>query len=186
MVRRFVHGLTAALTAATLTACSNSDSATPPPFTPSPAPTSASTPADEATEATAEAIAAYRRYRQVIDAMTNSGGSDVKGIPSVATGVELKAFQNQAATYRGRGIRTIGLTDVVWVKSAKVGPPSGGVITTVAIQACYDTSKAKAVDANGKNVQQPGTPTRWLDDRDLQFVDGSWKVSNGRNRGTQC
>jgi hypothetical protein len=188
MFRGVPAAMTTILLVSTLTACHNNSESnpTPPPFTPSAAPTSPTASASEPTQAADEAIAAYRRYRQVIDAMTNSGGTDVKDIPAVATGVELKATQNQAATYRGRRIRTIGSTEVVWVKPAKVAPANGGGITAVAIQACYDTSRAKAVDATGKNVQVPGTPTRWLDDRDLRFVDGAWKVSNGRNRGAQC
>ena len=165
-----------------LTACT-SGSATPTPVTPTPAPTTASTaPPDES----AQAVAAYKRYIQVIDAMTSSGGVDVKDLPVVTTGIELKASQNQADTYRGRRIRTIGSTEVVWVRAKQPSPAQGGAITAIAVEACYDTSKLKAVDAAGKDIRQPGTPTRWLDSRDLELVAGSWKVANGRNRGAKC
>ncbi|WP_133803220.1 hypothetical protein [Kribbella caucasensis] len=122
----------------------------------------------------------------MIDAMTSSGGVAVKDLPLVTTGIELKASQNQADTYRGRRIRTIGSTEVVWVRAKQPSPSQGSAITAVAVEACYDTSKLKAVDAAGKDIRQPGTPTRWLDSRDVQLVAGSWKVSNGRNRGAKC
>lgn len=131
-------------------------------------------------------MAAYRRYIGVIDAMTASGGVSVKDIPAVTTGVELSASQNQAATYRGRKIRTIGSTEIIWVRPVKIGSPGATAITTVMVQACYDTSKTKAVDATGKNIRRPGTPTRWLDDRELRLTQGTWKVQNGRNRGAKC
>lgn len=177
--------LTAALL---LTACDGNSggSATPPPFTPSTAPTSASTPVDPAALAGSEAVAAYRKYRQVIDTMTASGGQDVKGLDSVTTGVELKASLNQAATYRGRKIHSVGSIKVLWVRPVKVGSPSAGLISTATVQACYDTADAKAVDANGKSVRPPGLPTRWLDNRDLKLVDGAWKVAIGKNEAAKC
>lgn len=131
-------------------------------------------------------MAAYRRYIAVINAMTASGGTNVKDIPAVTTGIELSASQNQAATYRGRRIRSIGSPEILWVRPLKVGPPAAKAITTVTIQACYDTSKTKAIDANGKSVRRPGTPTRWLDERELRLTDGAWKVHDGRNRGATC
>jgi len=168
-------------TTLTLTACT-SGSATPTPFTPSAAPTSTQASPDES----AQAVAAYKRYIQVIDAMTSSGGVAVKDLPLVTTGIELKASQNQADTYRGRRIRTIGSTEVVWVRAKQPSPSQAGAITAVSVEACYDTSKLRAVDAAGKEIRKPGTPTRWLDSRDLQLVAGSWKVANGRNRGAKC
>ncbi|MBB5833743.1 hypothetical protein [Kribbella italica] len=129
---------------------------------------------------------AYKRYRAVIDTLTRSGGADVRDVPAVTTGLELVATNNQADTYKGRKIHSIGSTQVVWARPSKIGPPTDGVVVTVSVQACLDTSKTQAVDAAGKNVRPPGTPTRWLDNREVKFVDGSWKVANGRSQGAKC
>jgi len=157
------------------------------PTTTSGSPTRSVTSTDP-TRATAEAgaVAGYRRYIQVIDAMTASGGTKVGDIAKATTGIELNATLNQAASYRGQKIRTIGSTVIVWARPASVGKPINGVITKVTVRACYDTSGAKAVDASGKNVQVPGTPKRWLDDREMWLVGGVWKAYNGRNRGAKC
>jgi hypothetical protein len=186
MIGRLIAGTLAA--ALTLTACdSNSGgSATPPPFTPSPAPTSASAPPDPAAAAGVAAVEAYRRYRRVIDAMTGSGGTEVKDLPSVTTGLELEASKNQAVTYQGRKIRTVGQIKVLWVRPGKVSAPVDGKVDAVTVQACYDTTNIKAVDAAGKNVRPAGTPDRWLDNREVKLVDGSWKVANGRNQAAKC
>ncbi|WP_328522296.1 hypothetical protein [Kribbella sp. NBC_00359] len=187
MPTRAVAATVITLTVALLSACDTGSSATPPPFTPSTAPsTSTSAPASESEQVGTAAVAAYRHYIEVIDAMTASGGTEVKDIPLVTAGIELGASQNQAATYRGRKIRTIGTTKVIWVKAVKLGAPTAGSITSASVQACYDTSETQAVDASGKSVKLPGTPTRWLDNRDLRLIDGAWKVVNGKNQGAQC
>ncbi|MFI6679533.1 hypothetical protein [Kribbella sp. NPDC050470] len=120
------------------------------------------------------------------DAMMRSGGTDVKDLPSVTAGVELRATQILAERYRGEKIRAIGATEIVWTKPVKVAGPVAGKFTTASVQACLDTSKTQAVDSAGKNVKVPGTPTRWLDNRNLQLIGGSWKVIRGKNEGAQC
>ncbi|MGW1342966.1 hypothetical protein ACWCOV_18085 [Kribbella sp. NPDC002412] len=114
------------------------------------------------------------------DAMMRSGGTDVKNLPSVAAGVELRASQIEAENYRGQKIRAIGATEIVWAKPVQVAG------ATASVQACLDTSKTQAVDSTGKNVKLPGTPTRWLDNRDLQLIAGTWKVTRGLNQGSRC
>ncbi|MGW1342965.1 hypothetical protein ACWCOV_18080 [Kribbella sp. NPDC002412] len=131
-------------------------------------------------------MAAYRRYIQVINEMTASGGTEVENLPSVAAGVELRVSEIQAENYRGRKIKTIGIPDVIWAKPIKLGGATAGEFTTASVQACVDTSKTQAVDAAGKSIRPPGTPTRWLDNRDLQLVQGSWKVVKGENQWAQC
>ncbi|GAB2579314.1 hypothetical protein [Kribbella endophytica] len=174
--------------AVALTACDSNagGSATPPPFTPSAAPTTASTPTDPSAAAGVAAVEAYKRYRQVIDTMTGSGGTDVKDLPSVTTGLELEASKNQAVTYQGRKVHTVGQIKVLWARPGTISAPVDGKVVAVSVQACYDTTNIKAVDAAGKNVRPPGTPDRWLDNREVKFVGGSWKVANGRNQAAKC
>lgn len=178
------------LTVATLTpACDSTGSATPPPFTPSAAPTSTTSSPSATPQQTAgpAAEAAYRRYVAVKDAVQASGGQDVSELPKVATGIILKSELNQAATFKGRKWRGVGQVEVVWTKSLKVGPAgAGGEITDVTVQACLDSSKASAVDATGKSVKKPGTATRWLDEMQMKHVQGAWKASYGMNKAAQC
>ncbi len=186
MLRRLATAALTATVATTLPACTP-DNPEPPPFTPSTTPaSSASTSPNETEQAGAAAVAAYRRYINVTDAMMASGGTNVKDLPSVAAGVELRASQIEAENYRGQKIRTLGTTEVIWVKPVKLGGASAGMSTTASVQACLDTSKTQAVDSAGKNVKAPGTPTRWLDNRELQLIGGSWKVVKGKNEGAQC
>ncbi|WP_329002949.1 hypothetical protein OHA18_07040 [Kribbella sp. NBC_00709] len=190
MQHRPALGTTAAALSAllALTACQASPEAGHPNTTPTSPPSStaaASTPVDESKAAGDAAVAAYRRYIAVINAMTASGGTVVKDLPTVASGVELAVSQNQAETYRGEKIRTIGTVEILWAKAVKTGPATSQV-TTASVQACYDTSKTQAVDSTGKSVREPGTPTRWLDNRDLQLVAGVWKVTKGKNQGASC
>ncbi|MFI7062568.1 hypothetical protein ACIBL3_16420 [Kribbella sp. NPDC050124] len=179
---------TAALitTVATLPACTP-ENPKPPPFTPTtPATSTTPTPANPSQQAGTAAVAAYRRYIEVTDAMMASGGTDVKDLPAVSTGVDLRASQVEAENFRGRKIKAIGTTDVIWAKPVKLGAVTAGKVTTATVQACYDTSKTQVVDSTGKSVRVPGTPTRWLDNRDLQLIEGSWKVVKGMNQGAQC
>jgi hypothetical protein len=157
--------------------------------TPSPSTTTTASPAptpDSRQVAAQGAIAGYRRYVQVLDAMTASGGTRTADLPKVATGIELAASVNQAATYRGRQIHSEGSRVVVWVKPLVVGAPTNGVITRVTVQACHDTTHITAVDRTGKSIKRPGTPNRWIDRRELWLVDGIWKVQNGRKQGAKC
>ena len=178
---------TAALSAlVALTSCQGSPEAGQPNTAPpSTTPSTTSTPVDESKAARDAAVAGYRRYVAVINAMTASGGTAVKELPDVASGVELAVAQNQAASYRGRKIKTIGTWEVLWAKTVNIGP-SPMHITSASVQACYDTSKTQAVDSTGKSVRVPGTPTRWLDNRQLQLIGGVWKVVKGKNQGAAC
>ncbi|WP_432948509.1 hypothetical protein ACQPXM_13925 [Kribbella sp. CA-253562] len=178
----------AVVLAPVLTSCDSSDSATPPPFTPSTAPTSASsTPPSPQSEAGAEAQAAYRRYLQAKMATEASGGVNTKPLSSVATGVILASELNQATIFRARKWHSVGQIDVVWTKVLKVGPTGPtGMIGEVTVQACFDSSKVTAVDANGKSVKKPGTPTRWLDEMRMRLEAGAWKASYGLNKAAKC
>jgi hypothetical protein len=181
----------AAATAATLIlgaeAC-DGGSATPPPFTPSAAPTSASsTPASPQTEAGDGAQAGYRRYLLAKVATEVSGGTNTKNLSSVATGVILASELNQATTFRGNKWHSVGHIDVVWTKVLKVGPVGAdGKISEVTVQACFDSSKISAVDSKGKSVKEPGTPTRWLDEMQMRLNAGAWKASYGLNKAAKC
>src|SRR6266540_2644395 len=163
-------GQTSAPSTGTPTAPTSSPSATP----------------DSRQVAAAGAIAGYRRYVQVLDAMTASGGRKTQDLPKVATGIELAASMNQAATYRGQQIHSIGSRVVVWVRPLVVGTPASGVITRITVAACHGTTHITAVDRTGKSIKRPGTPNRWIDRRELWLVDGVWKVQNGRKQGTKC
>ncbi|TCC35048.1 hypothetical protein [Kribbella sindirgiensis] len=188
MPRRPALGPTTAALCAllALTACEGSPEAGRPNTSPtSPPASTASTPVDESKAAGDAAVTAYRRYIAVISTMTASGGTAVQDLPKVASGVELAKSQIQAERYRGEKIKTIGDIEIIWAKAVKTGPP-GATITTASVQACYDTSKSRAVDSSGKTVRVPGTPTRWLDNRDLQLIGGVWKVVKGMNQGASC
>ncbi len=163
-------GQTSAPSTGTPTAPTSSPSATP----------------DSRQVAAAGAIAGYRRYVQVLDAMTASGGRKTQDLPKVATGIELAASMNQAATGRGQQIHSIGSRVVVWMRPLLVGTPASGVITRITVAACHDTTHITAVDRTGKSIKRPGTPNRWIDRRELWLVDGVWKVQNGRKQGTKC
>jgi hypothetical protein len=181
----------AAATAATLilgAAACDGGSATPPPFTPSAAPTSASSTPPSPTEvASAGAQDGYRKYMAAKVATAASGGTDTKTLPQVAIGTILASELNQATTYRGNKWRGVGPIIVVWTKAVKVGPVgSDGRVTAVTVQACYDSSKSTAVDANGKSIKEPGTPTRWLDEVEMSLDAGHWKASYGLNKEAKC
>ncbi|QNE21730.1 hypothetical protein F1D05_32185 [Kribbella qitaiheensis] len=191
MSRRVLARVTVGLAVVSLVAaCDNapSGSATPPPFTPSPAPTSAvTTSAAPQAAAAAGAQAGYRKYIEVKDATQASGGSDTKGLSQVAIGAILGSELNQAATFRARKWRGTGKVEVIWTKVLKFGPTgTDGQISEVTVQACYDSSKSVAVDASGKSVKKPGTPTRWLDEMQMRANGGAWKASFGLNKAAAC
>ncbi|MEV0288632.1 hypothetical protein AB0H36_31320 [Kribbella sp. NPDC050820] len=60
------------------------------------------------------------------------------------------------------------------------------MITAITVQACYDSSGITAVDATGKSVKKPGTPTRWLDEMQMHLVKGAWKAYYGMNKAATC
>lgn len=190
MIRRVTAGLTSALLVTTLTACNgeSTGSATPPPFTPSSAPTTpTSTPSSPQAVASAGAEDGYRRFLAQKDATAASGGKNVGGLSAVATGAILGAELNQAATFRARKWRGVGQTKVLWTKALKVGPVGAdGKIAEVTVQACYDSSESTAVDATGKSVKKPGTPTLWFDEMQMRMSGGAWKAHYGVNKAAKC
>jgi hypothetical protein len=188
MNRRALAAALATAVVSTLTACDPSGSATPPPFTPSSAPTTAtSTPPAPQAVASAGAQAGYRKYIEVTDATMASGGKNTSALSQVAIGAILGSELNQAATFRARKWRGTGKTAVIWTKALKFGPTGAdGQVSEVTVQACYDSSKSIAVDTSGKSVKKPGTPTRWLDEMQMRLSDGLWKASFGLNKGTSC
>jgi hypothetical protein len=99
----------------------------------------------------------------------------------------LAAELRTAATYRGRKWRGVGDVEVLSTKVLKVGPAAAdGRVNEVTVQACLDSSRADAVDAKGKSVRKPGTPTRLLDEMQMRFAGGAWKASYGMNKAATC
>ena len=192
MPRHPALGPTAAALSAllTLTACKGSPEAGRPntaPTSPSSASTPTPTPTDSSASQAAAAQTAYRAYMAAKVSTATSGGKNVAGLSKVATGIMLKTELNQAATYRGQGWHAIGNIVVVWTKPLKMGAAGAdGQIAEITVQACLDASKATTVDAQGKNVKDPGTPTRWIDEMQMHFAQGTWKAYYGMNRASQC
>ncbi|WP_344154081.1 hypothetical protein [Kribbella yunnanensis] len=118
--------------------------------------------------------------------MTSSGGVDTRDLPAVAADVELAVSQNQAETYRGRKIKSVGSLKVVWAKPSAIGKPVGGHIVTASVEACIDASGVDAIDSTGKSVRKPGTPARWIDTRQLKLFGEQWKVVKGKNEAAKC
>ena len=145
------------------------------------------TPADSRTVAAGGAMAGYRRFVATVDAVGASGGKGDQRLRGVATGIMLGAELNQAGIFRTRKWHLVGRKQVVSTKTVRIAPPNAkGVIVEVTVRACLDSSHATAVDAAGKSVKKPGTPTRWVDDMRMQFVDGAWKAYYGLNKAAKC
>lgn len=191
MPRRPALAALCALTA--LTACQGSPEAGHPnttptsPSTPPPSPTPSPPTTKSAEAQSAAAQAGYRAYIAAKVATAASGGTEVEGLPKVATGMMLKTELNQAATYKGRHWHAVGKIDVIWTKSVKHGAVgANGQIGEITVQACLDASKVTAIDAKGKNVKPPGAATRWIDEMQMRFEQNAWKAYNGINRATKC
>ncbi|GAB3928886.1 hypothetical protein GCM10029976_027520 [Kribbella albertanoniae] len=190
MLRRLTT--TAALVGftAALTAC-GPNNPKPPPFTPS-APTSApsttpptvSAPQKEAGDG---AQAGYRAYLAAVTATQASGGTKDAQLSQVATGPILKSELEQATIFRKRKWRGTGQIVVIWTKPLKTGTVGqDGHIDEVTVQACFDSSKSITVDAAGKSVKKPGTPTRWLDEMQMRRDGDVWKAHFGVNKAAKC
>ncbi len=182
MVTRLTAVTALLLAAAVVTACSPSNPK-PPPLTPS-APTSSqpSTPSAEK-EAVDAASLAYRKFISATDITGASGGTDTAELRKYASGVMLASELNQADTFRGNKWHSVGQQQVMWVKPLKLEPPdAAGAITTLTLQACVDSSKATAVDAQGRSVKLPGTPTQSIDEMRMRYVVGSWKADKALGR----
>jgi hypothetical protein len=166
-----------------LAACDNSPSgsATPPPFTPSSAPTTPSSPGDST--AAADAVAAYRLFIAATDVMASSGGRDVSELQKHASGAMLGAELNQAATFKARKWHSVGTQKVVWAKALKIAPPNAdGQVNEIVVQACVDSSHAIALTADGKKVRPPGAPTQLVDEMKMLRAGGVWKANFPQSR----
>jgi hypothetical protein len=184
MLRRLATAALTATVATTLPACTNG-SATPPPFTPSSAtPTPSSTPTESPqTAAVSAASTAYRQFIAATDIAGASGGVDVTELKKTASGVMLGVELNQAETFRGKKWHSVGRQQVMWVKPLVVGKPDAtGQVNDLTLQACVDSSRATAVDANGKSVKVPGTPTQIIDEMRMRRLQGTWKADYPQSR----
>ncbi|MFG1812327.1 hypothetical protein ACGFIF_01060 [Kribbella sp. NPDC049174] len=179
----------AAAVAATVPACT-SNNPEPAPFTPSIAtPSPTETPTESAqTAAVSAASNAYRQFVAATDVAYASGGVNVTELKKYASGVMLGAELNQAATFRGRRWHSVGRQRVMWVTPLTVGKPDAtGQINDMTLRACVDASHATAVDANGKSVKLPGTPTQVIDEMRMRRLQGSWKADYPQSRkGGKC
>ncbi|MGW6283038.1 hypothetical protein [Kribbella sp. NPDC055071] len=142
------------------------------------------TPTDSAaTLAVAAASMAYREFIAATDVSYASGGVNVSEVKKHASGVMLKAELNQADTFRGNKWHSVGVQQVVWVKALQLGKPDAtGQINSLTLQACIDSSKATAVDAAGKSVKAPGTPTQLIDQMRMLRTQGTWKADYPQSR----
>jgi hypothetical protein len=192
MPRRPALGTTlAALSALTLTACQGSPEAGHPNTTPTSPPNSSTTPSPSNSpeaQAVAAASAAYRGFVAATDTSYTSGGVNVTALSRYASGVMLKVELNQAEIFRARKWHSVGHVEVVWVKPLTIGRPgAGGEINSLTLSACVDSSKATAVDAKGKSVKLPGTPTQTIDEMRMVRAKGVWKADYPQSRkGAKC
>ncbi|MGW1342964.1 hypothetical protein ACWCOV_18075 [Kribbella sp. NPDC002412] len=190
MIRQLVAVTSGFAVLTCLPACDSTDSATPPPFTPSTITNSPTPTPTESAQASAVSAAseAYRKFIAATDVAGASGGVNVTELKKYASGVMLAAELNQADTFRGKKWRSIGRQQVMWVKPLTVGKPdASGQITEMTLQACVDASQATAVDANGKSVKVPGTPTEIIDEMRMRRLQGSWKADYPQSRkGGKC
>lgn len=182
MLRRLTTAAALLGVTAALTAC-GPDNPKPPPFTPS-APSSSPTPTPSVEDAAVEAASsAYRKFVAATDITGASGGTDTAELKRYATGVMLASELNQADTFRGNKWHSVGQQQVMWIKSLKVeSPNAAGVIMSLTLQACVDSSKATAVDAQGRSVKLPGTPTQSIDEMRMRNLEGSWKADKPLSR----
>lgn len=185
MLRQLVAATSSVAALTLLSACDTTGSATPPPFTPSTAtksPTPTPTGSPE-TDAVAAASTAYRQFIAATDVAYSSGGVNVTELKKYASGVMLAAELNQAATFRGKRWHSVGRQRVVWVRKLTVGKPdASGQFNDLVLQACVDSSNATAVDASGKSVKAPGTPTESIDEMRMRRVQGAWKADYPQSR----
>lgn len=124
-------------------------------------------------------VNAYYDYRVALDVMMRSGGRKTKHLEPLMTPTLYQAISTQARYYRTKDLHNTGATKVVWAKRTLA---SSGVI----VSACYDTTAARTVDAQGRSVLPAGTPTRWLDQMRVQQVHGRWVVDGGSTTPDAC
>ena len=124
-------------------------------------------------------VNAYYDYRIALDQMMRSGGGKTKQLMPVMTTRMFQAIGVQAKYYRTKKLHNTGATKVLWAKRTLA---SNGVI----VSACYDTSAARTVDAQGRAVLPASTPTRWLDQMRVQQVRGRWTVDGGTTAPNAC
>jgi hypothetical protein len=124
-------------------------------------------------------INAYYLYRAALDLMMRSGGRSTKQLAPVMTPELFRSINQQAKYYRAKRLHNTGATKVIWARRALL---ANGVI----VRACYDTQLARTVDAAGRSVLAPKTPTRWLDEMRVEQVQGGWVVDGGRTYPAQC
>jgi hypothetical protein len=124
-------------------------------------------------------VNAYYEYRVALDLMMRSGGRKTKHLAPVMTPTLFQSISVQAKYYRTKRLHNTGATKVLWAKRTLA---SSGVI----VSACYDTTQARTVDANGRAVLPASTPTRWLDEMRVQQLEGRWVVDGGSTTPNAC
>lgn len=124
-------------------------------------------------------VNAYYSYRIALDVMMRSGGKATKQLIPVMTPELYRSISQQAKYYRAKRLRNTGVTKVLWAKRTLV---ADGVI----VRACYDTKLARTVNAKGKGVLPATTPTRWLDEMRVEYLQGKWVADGGRTTPQKC
>ncbi|TQJ16307.1 hypothetical protein [Kribbella jejuensis] len=122
---------------------------------------------------------AYYAYRVALDVMMRSGGGKTEQLESVMTPKMFQAISAQAKYFRTNKLHNTGLTKVVWAKRTLA---SNGVL----VNACYDTTAARTVNARGRGVLPNTTPTRWLDQMRVVNQGSRWIVDGGTTTPTAC
>lgn len=160
-----VAALTAGCTPGVAPSPAPTDTPTPPATaTPSPTPT----PTLNATQRQAADV--VTRFYDVSDQVAANADVPLNALNEVAAGslVEerLKLFQQ----YRVAGVRQVGRTKVLDVRSVE------GTVGTFVVSACVDHGATDYVDSAGKSISAPESPPRVLHRFQIREVGGSLRA----------
>ena len=124
---------------------------------PEPAPSSTPIFASEE-DALAAATAAYAAYVKVSDQILMDGGTDPDRIKPYATKEALEAALDGYRTFREKGYRSIGSSEIFGDKLQRFNPDAEGGIDLVDLYSCLDVSHVDVVDGSGNSAVSADRP----------------------------
>ncbi|WP_130353705.1 hypothetical protein [Agromyces ramosus] len=144
----------AGVLAVVLSGCSGAPAPTPsPPASASAAPIFAS---DE--EALAAAEAAYSRYLDAVDELTQDGGEDPTRVKSVVSEAYASELMESLAVFKSSGNHTVGYTTYDSMVLGERSEAGGSAAVTTYV--CLDVGDVRVVDSSGVDVTPPGRRSR--------------------------
>ena len=109
----------------------------------------------EESEAVEKAIEAHRRWVVAVDAVSQSGGTDLEPLEEIAAQAALIYGQQEAAFYVERSWHTVGMATIerVGVKSVSLRTdPETRTVPEVILVSCVNATSVDVVDAAGDSV----------------------------------